>query len=71
MDERSICEINGDYIKGIKTSIKLMEEVKTWPLIDITTASSAPGKRFILRTDFTFKSATVVDHQASVPALHL
>ena len=68
-----------DYIKGIKTSTKLLEEVKTWPanyslslndltvMIGITTASTVPGERFILRTDFTLKSATVANHQA-VPA---
>ena len=54
-----------DYIKGIKTSNKLLEEVKTWPLIDITTALTAPGESFILRTDFTLKSKTVENRQAA------
>ena len=68
-----------DYIKGIKTSTKLLEEVKTWPAhyslslndlkapIGITTASTASGERFIPITDFTLKFKTVVNRQ-EVPA---
>jgi hypothetical protein len=69
-----------DYIKGTTTSTKLLEEVKSWPanyslslndltaLIGITTASTASEERFILRTDFTLKSKTVVNRQAAVLA---
>ena len=82
MDERSICEIMVDYIKRTTTTIKQLEKVKTWPanyslnlndltvLIGITIASTAPGERFILRTDFTLKSATAVNYQSAVRALH-
>lgn len=69
-----------DYIKGTTTTTKQMEEVKTWPanysislndltaLMGISTASTAPGERFILRTDFTLKSGTVISSQAAVLA---
>ena len=69
-----------DYIKGTTTTTKQLEEVKTWPasyslslndltaLMGVTTASTAAGERFILRTDFTLKSGTVVNSQAAVLA---
>lgn len=69
-----------DYIKGATTTTKQLEEVKTWPanynlslndltaLMGITTASTVAGDRFILRTDFTLKSGTIVSSQAAVLA---
>ncbi len=69
-----------DYIKGTTTVTKQMEEVKTWPasysvslndltaLMGVTTASLTAGDRFLLRTDFTLKSGTVVSSQAAVLA---
>lgn len=69
-----------DYLKGTTTTTKQLEEVKTWPatyslslndltaLMGITTASLTAGDRFLLRTDFTLKSGTVVSSQAAVLA---
>jgi hypothetical protein len=69
-----------DYIKGTTTTSKQLEEVKTWPanyslslndltaLMGITTASTAAGDRFVLRTEFTLKSGTVVSSQGAILA---
>jgi hypothetical protein len=69
-----------DYIKGTTTSTKQVEEVKTWPatyslslndlaaLAGVSTASLTAGDRFVLRTDFTLKSGTVVSSQSAVLA---
>lgn len=70
-----------DYIKGNTTKTRQYEEVKNWPVNyslslndliavfaadGVTSGTVANGDRFILRTDFTLNSGTVINSQATV-----
>lgn len=69
-----------DFVRGTTTTTKQLEEVKSWPatyslslndlaaLMGVTTASTAAGNRFILRTDVTLKSGTVINTQSATQA---